>query len=955
MTFTAKDAIKQLIDFPDKYNTADELKKLANLVSIEAVLRVTDGGVRQGRYGVLTLEADGSYRYALDNDADAVQSLRASDALSEVFHYAASDGVLDSTGTLTITINGSNDLPVTTVDAASVTEDLQPAAAGNVLANDTDRDAGTVLTVSDAGVRHGQYGTLTLRSDGAYNYALDNAAAAVQALKGDEAVKEVFNYTATDGAANVASSLTITVHGSNDAPLVIADSGMVVEDLQLVSTGNVLANDSDADAGSVLKVNDSGVRQGQFGTLTLRSDGSYSYALNNNAAAVQALRSSDALQEVFGYVASDGVANTSGSLTIKIKGNNDAPVAIDDAAATTEDQQLPLTGNLLSNDTDVDVGTILKVEGAGVRAGRYGSLAVDASGAWRYTVDNASAAVQALAAGQTVNESFDYVVRDGDQPDALSDNGVLQIAIVGQNDAPVLVQRLEDKQTAAGAQFSYQFDVKTFKDVDSGDVLRYSATLADGKALPEWLHFDAATRTFSGTVGATTGDLALGLRVTASDLSGAAVTGDFTLTVKGSGDTQCGRVINGTAHDDVLYGTPCNDVIDGKEGHDTMYGGQGDDVYYVDGQGDGCGSGKGNNGVGNGEDPAPPGNPPVNDGPGTGPGHPGNGHGRGYWQRPGALDDPDDGRGTGHTVDDVVEQANAGFDTVFSTASYDMAANVEALRLLGYDQLDGFGNELNNAIFGNGGDNRLGGAAGNDILQGGAGNDTLADTLGNNLLDGGAGADYLTGGSGSEFLAGGSGDDLIVTGGGADVIAFNRGDGQDAIVLGGGRKTLSLGRGITYADLRFAKSKNDLVLMIGANDQITFKDWYTSADRSSLATLQMVIEGTADYNRASSNSMANRKVQQFNFTQLVEEFDQARTRSKKLNNWALSSSLLSFHLGGSDTAALGGDLAYRYSADGNLGQVAIASGQSQLGDSGFGTAQQRLGQKAAPDSLHALM
>lgn len=33
---------------------------------------------------------------------------------------------------------------------------------------------------------------------------------------------------------------------------------------------------------------------------------------------------------------------------------------------------------------------------------------------------------------------------------------------------------------------------------------------------------------------------------------------------------------------------------------------------------------KGNNGVGNGSDPQPPGNPPVNDGPGTGPGNPGN-------------------------------------------------------------------------------------------------------------------------------------------------------------------------------------------------------------------------------------------------------------------------------------------------------------------------------------------
>jgi hypothetical protein len=33
---------------------------------------------------------------------------------------------------------------------------------------------------------------------------------------------------------------------------------------------------------------------------------------------------------------------------------------------------------------------------------------------------------------------------------------------------------------------------------------------------------------------------------------------------------------------------------------------------------------KGNNGVGNGEDPQPPGEPPVNDGPGTGKGNPGN-------------------------------------------------------------------------------------------------------------------------------------------------------------------------------------------------------------------------------------------------------------------------------------------------------------------------------------------
>jgi hypothetical protein len=39
---------------------------------------------------------------------------------------------------------------------------------------------------------------------------------------------------------------------------------------------------------------------------------------------------------------------------------------------------------------------------------------------------------------------------------------------------------------------------------------------------------------------------------------------------------------------------------------------------------------KGNNGVGNGWDPQPPGNPPINDGPGSGPGNPGHRHGGGH-------------------------------------------------------------------------------------------------------------------------------------------------------------------------------------------------------------------------------------------------------------------------------------------------------------------------------------
>jgi hypothetical protein len=55
---------------------------------------------------------------------------------------------------------------------------------------------------------------------------------------------------------------------------------------------------------------------------------------------------------------------------------------------------------------------------------------------------------------------------------------------------------------------------------------------------------------------------------------------------------------------------------------DTPRGGNGNHYGWDKGQGNGDRP-KGNNGVGNGLDPQPPGDPPVNDGPGTSPGSPG--------------------------------------------------------------------------------------------------------------------------------------------------------------------------------------------------------------------------------------------------------------------------------------------------------------------------------------------
>ena len=263
-----------------------------------------------------------------------------------------------------------------------------------------------------------------------------------------------------------------------------------------------------------------------------------------------------------------------------------------------------------------------------------------------------------------------------------------------------------------------------------------------------------------------------------------------------------------------------------------------------------------------------------------------------------------------------------------------------------------YGGPLDDLMDGGLGDDLLNGYGGDDILQGGAGSDSITDVLGNNLFNGGADNDTMIGGAGNDFFVGGSGNDIIITGTGADVIAFNRGDGMDTINASTGKdNTLSLGNGIRYADLALNKTGNDLILQTGASEQITFKDWYLSANNHSVAKLQMVTAGTADYDPASGNAINANQIEQFDFDGLVGQFDAARVANPALNNWTLSAALLDFHLAGSDTAAIGGDLAWQYATNGNLSVVSMNPAQALLASPEFGSAGQNLQSASALQDL----
>lgn len=120
-----------------------------------------------------------------------------------------------------------------------------------------------------------------------------------------------------------------------------------------------------------------------------------------------------------------------------------------------------------------------------------------------------------------------------------------------------------------------------------------------------------------------------------------------------------------------------------------------------------------------------------------------------------------------YLVDDpgdvVVEAENAGIDTVRSSISQTLCANVEHLVLTGANAIDGTGNALDNLLMGNEANNVLFGGNGNDTLLGGGGNDTL------------------DGGSGSDVLQGGQGDDLYIINSGGKSVWERSNEGIDTV------------------------------------------------------------------------------------------------------------------------------------------------------------------------------
>ncbi|QRK85741.1 retention module-containing protein [Pseudomonas granadensis] len=431
-----------------------------------------------------------SYSYTLvDNEAHP--NANGANSITENFNVVATD-TDGSTASGQINVNIVDDLPSAYADAASVKEG--GTVSGNVLNNDIGGADGPAVSGAVVGVRAGAdtstpaIGGLNSQINGTYGYlTLDANGNAVyhsnpNTVNGPGAV-DVFTYTVRDADGDE-STTTITIDVYNSCLKAVSDSDVSVyekaldlnKDGQDLAAGSVVGSDpgnngesaSGTLVGSVTGAVGAisyalvGSASGNYGQIQLNPNGTYTYTLTSPASTTpQADDGANTLTETFTYQATDSLGNIVTS-TIVISVVDDVPKALNDSNVNTaSENQLSLTGNVLTNDVQgadvVATGPNAGPITPGTFTGTYGTLVLNANGTYTYTLNTNDADFKKLGGGGNGSETFTYTLTDADG-DTSTANLVLNIH---NNDDPICLDGL---------------------DVKGGELTVYERNLSDGSS-----------------------------------------------------------------------------------------------------------------------------------------------------------------------------------------------------------------------------------------------------------------------------------------------------------------------------------------------------------------------------------------------------------------------------------------------------------------------------------------
>ena len=295
-----------------------------------------------GSYGSLTIDESGNWSYSADNTQNAIQSLGASDQLTDTLTVQSADG---TTHNIVITINGTNDAAfISGTETGAITEDSAGTltTSGALTISDTDSGEGTFTAETVAG----SYGSLTIDESGNWNYSADNSQNVIQSLGDGDQLTDTLTVQTVDGTTQ---TITVTINGTNDAAVIGGtETGMITEDSAgtLATSGTLTISEADSGEANFTAETIAGT----YGSLTIDVNGNWDYTTDNTQSAIQSLAEGETLTDTLSIQSVDG---TTHNVIITINGANDIASSSDQTVTLNEDSTYTFsTTDFSFTDTD---------------------------------------------------------------------------------------------------------------------------------------------------------------------------------------------------------------------------------------------------------------------------------------------------------------------------------------------------------------------------------------------------------------------------------------------------------------------------------------------------------------------------------------------------------------------------------------------------------------------------
>ncbi|HEY2577799.1 MAG TPA: cadherin-like domain-containing protein [Streptosporangiaceae bacterium] len=416
----------------------------SGLAASEDTLSFTSQNGITGSYdsstGVLTLTGTASladYQAALQSVTYSDPNGKTPTTGSRTISFQVNDGSaannLSNVESRTVAVSPHSP-PIAVDDTAST--DKNTATDINVLANDSDPD-GDPLSVTGVDTT-GTKGSVSVNSDDTIHYDPNGQ---FQNLTQGQTATDSFGYTISDGFATASATVTVTITGVNDLPVIsgveTTPLGYRAQDpaVSITSTLTISDDDDATMSGATVSVT-SGFSQGQD-TLSFTSQnaitGSYSSStgvltlsgndsIANYEAALRSVQfstsdgSATPASRTVSFAVTDSVGATSTSpaqRTIDLTAANQPPIAVNQSynavgntplgvGTTPASPAATVSGSLLDGDSDPDSSDPITVTGNTTPA--HGTVTVNANGTFTYLPN----------AGFSGTDTFQYTITDSD-------------------------------------------------------------------------------------------------------------------------------------------------------------------------------------------------------------------------------------------------------------------------------------------------------------------------------------------------------------------------------------------------------------------------------------------------------------------------------------------------------------------------------------------------------------